>query len=91
MSTTKKRLMAPGDFQIRAKKEKRNKNENRILRSPAYYNKYYTGIAPTATDTGDEYEEYYIPKIMRTCKKCENVFLGSVDKIYWAFLADSVC
>ena len=61
--------MTSGDFQIRTKKEKeRNKNENRILRSPAYYNKYYTRIAWTATETGDKYEEY-IPKIMRMCKK----------------------
>ena len=57
--------MTPGDFQIRAKKEKeRNKNENRILHSPAYYNKYYTCIASAAAEMGDEYEEY-IPKIMR--------------------------
>ena len=63
MST--KKLMTPGNFEIRKKK----KNENKTLLTPGDFVKLHIKVS----DSGKKQEEYYIPKMIEPCKKCENV------------------
>ena len=56
--------MTPGNFTIRKKK-----NENKTLLTPTYFTKLHIKIS----DSGERQEEYYVPKMIKPCKKCENV------------------
>ena len=58
-----KKLMTPGDFEIRKNKKK----ESRTLLTPAYFSKLYKRVSKPGE------KEEYIPRMIRPCQKCENV------------------
>ena len=58
-------LMTPANYTIRKKK---NENKTTLL-TPAYFTRHYLRVS----DSGERQEEYYLPKMIEPCKKCENV------------------
>ena len=59
-----KKLMTPGDFEIRKNKKK----ESGTLVTPAYFSsKLYKRVSKPGE------KEEYIPRMIRPCQKCENV------------------
>ena len=59
-------LTASGNYTIRKKKNE----SNTTLLTPAYFSRHYLRVSDSS---GERQEEYYLPKMIEPCKKCENV------------------